>query len=151
MRRSAPCGYLCSSRALAATLRDLRRLAGVFPHPQHAVDLSAFLYQQSFRMHVAMNDTRRLKLDSLLGVDRSAHVAADDGLAAHHVAFHFPAPCDQHLRSEEHTSELQSRLHLVCRLLLEKKNTGTASEILTETLGVRAPRNFFPTVQTLLA
>src|SRR2546429_5243928 len=26
------------------------------------------------------------------------------------------------LRSEEHTSELQSRLHLVCRLLLEKKN-----------------------------
>src|SRR2546429_4629795 len=27
-------------------------------------------------------------------------------------------------RSEEHTSELQSRLHLVCRLLLEKKNYG---------------------------
>src|SRR2546422_9531237 len=29
-------------------------------------------------------------------------------------------------RSEEHTSELQSRLHLVCRLLLEKKNTALA-------------------------
>src|SRR5205809_8049966 len=29
------------------------------------------------------------------------------------------APCRN--RSEEHTSELQSRLHLVCRLLLEKK------------------------------
>src|SRR5207253_8700962 len=28
----------------------------------------------------------------------------------------------QFLRSEEHTSELQSRGHLVCRLLLEKKN-----------------------------
>src|SRR3989449_4148040 len=28
---------------------------------------------------------------------------------------------DATLRSEEHTSELQSRLHLVCRLLLEKK------------------------------
>src|SRR2546422_4490196 len=28
---------------------------------------------------------------------------------------------EQTLRSEEHTSELQSRLHLVCRLLLEKK------------------------------
>src|SRR2546429_9111345 len=28
-------------------------------------------------------------------------------------------------RSEEHTSELQSRLHLVCRLLLEKKKTRT--------------------------
>src|SRR3989449_1884862 len=29
-------------------------------------------------------------------------------------------------RSEEHTSELQSRLHLVCRLLLEKKKKTTA-------------------------
>src|SRR5260370_26216163 len=27
-----------------------------------------------------------------------------------------------HMRSEEHTSELQSHLNLVCRLLLEKKN-----------------------------
>src|SRR5256884_1383501 len=31
------------------------------------------------------------------------------------------SPCRQAYRSEEHTSELQSRLHLVCRLLLEKK------------------------------
>src|SRR2546429_6747080 len=30
-------------------------------------------------------------------------------------------PAVKPLRSEEHTSELQSRLHLVCRLLLEKK------------------------------
>src|SRR3989442_5825408 len=30
------------------------------------------------------------------------------------------------LRSEEHTSELQSRPHLVCRLLLEKKKTSRA-------------------------
>src|SRR5256884_1900185 len=30
-------------------------------------------------------------------------------------------------RSEEHTSELQSRLHLVCRLLLEKKNETNSS------------------------
>src|SRR2546422_5230116 len=32
-----------------------------------------------------------------------------------------PDPCERLMRSEEHTSELQSRLHLVCRLLLEKK------------------------------
>src|SRR5436305_9595090 len=31
-------------------------------------------------------------------------------------------PAAEILRSEEHTSELQSRPHLVCRLLLEKKN-----------------------------
>src|SRR5687768_17639771 len=29
----------------------------------------------------------------------------------------------EYMRSEEHTSELQSRLHLVCRLLLEKKKS----------------------------
>src|SRR5690554_7238162 len=35
---------------------------------------------------------------------------------------------DEALRSEEHTSELQSRPHLVCRLLLEKKkNTESAN------------------------
>src|SRR2546422_1388860 len=36
-------------------------------------------------------------------------------------ASHFLVHDEQ--RSEEHTSELQSRLHLVCRLLLEKKNS----------------------------
>src|SRR5687768_17900222 len=38
-------------------------------------------------------------------------------LAHHRIGF------DEVARSEEHTSELQSRLHLVCRLLLEKKKT----------------------------
>src|SRR3712207_7638426 len=32
-------------------------------------------------------------------------------------------------RSEEHTSELQSRQYLVCRLLLEKKNTNHTSSL----------------------
>src|SRR3712207_8894275 len=34
---------------------------------------------------------------------------------------------DRRSRSEEHTSELQSRQYLVCRLLLEKKNTTAAT------------------------
>src|SRR2546422_6552354 len=48
------------------------------------------------------------------GYDLGRHTAHSDGhvLGAKAVAG----------RSEEHTSELQSRLHLVCRLLLEKKN-----------------------------
>src|SRR2546430_6240466 len=33
-------------------------------------------------------------------------------------------------RSEEHTSELQSQSNLVCRLLLEKKNTHASSELI---------------------
>src|SRR2546429_1940862 len=35
-------------------------------------------------------------------------------------------------RSEEHTSELQSRLHLVCRLLLEKKNNNRVIDDILE-------------------
>src|SRR2546422_1144214 len=40
----------------------------------------------------------------------------------------------QELRSEEHTSELQSRLHLVCRLLLEKKKKKDKYHINTTTI-----------------
>src|SRR5256884_6506637 len=39
-------------------------------------------------------------------------------------------------RSEEHTSELQSRLHLVCRLLLEKKKNKEKSRQLTVNLSL---------------
>src|ERR1041385_92956 len=42
--------------------------------------------------------------------------AVERDTAGQHEVLHFGLT-----RSEEHTSELQSRLHLVCRLLLEKK------------------------------
>src|SRR5438876_4772332 len=50
-------------------------------------------------------------------------------------AFVYPASARGHLRferSEEHTSELQSPVHLVCRLLLEKKkNQLTIHDLIT--------------------
>src|SRR3989449_2938853 len=45
---------------------------------------------------------------------------------------------DESLRSEEHTSELQSRLHLVCRLLLEKKKTERRRRSSLRPLGVHS-------------
>src|SRR2546422_6585422 len=42
-------------------------------------------------------------------------------VASQEYARRFQNRAPDELRSEEHTSELQSRLHLVCRLLLEKK------------------------------
>src|SRR2546429_3760684 len=42
------------------------------------------------------------------------------------------------VRSEEHTSELQSRLHLVCRLLLEKKKKLNTAE-LSRSIASRSP------------
>src|SRR5690606_42095243 len=51
-----------------------------------------------------------------------AEVSRDRRLGhAHAVGDHSVRLTGDHLRSEEHTSELQSRENLVCRLLLEKK------------------------------
>src|SRR5256884_2900815 len=58
------------------------------------------------RMEVRQKKVRRGR--RLVQVGREAHLVRD-------------AAERQGERSEEHTSELQSRLHLVCRLLLEKK------------------------------
>src|SRR2546422_5938684 len=55
------------------------------------------------------------------------------------------------LRSEEHTSELQSRLHLVCRLLLEKKkkkNIHQLSAIYNMTSIVRSKLTIAKTTRT---
>src|SRR5436305_5186514 len=46
-------------------------------------------------------------------------------------------------RSEEHTSELQSRPHLVCRLLLEKKKKSKTSKI-TKTKSIKLVANITP-------
>src|SRR2546422_7853356 len=62
-------------------------------------------------------------------VDRRAHrrqqhrdvIAGSDGLPGLCREVMELQRAGDRLRSEEHTSELQSRLHLVCRLLLEKK------------------------------
>src|SRR5437870_8313629 len=48
--------------------------------------------------------------------------ASKPGQSRAHIADPVFSTLVRYLRSEEHTSELQSRGHLVCRLLLEKKN-----------------------------
>src|SRR3989449_7857385 len=54
------------------------------------------------------------ELGRLLESEETLAPVVEELFAAHAIK-------DDQLRSEEHTSELQSRLHLVCRLLLEKK------------------------------
>src|SRR5438445_1641029 len=52
------------------------------------------------------------------------------------------------IRSEEHTSELQSRQYLVCRLLLEKKKTKTKRK-LEELSAIRRTNTIRPSNSTL--
>src|SRR3712207_7163941 len=49
--------------------------------------------------------------------------ALDRAARTRHGALFADCPAEEQDRSEEHTSELQSRQYLVCRLLLEKKKT----------------------------
>src|SRR2546422_5412096 len=72
-----------------------------------------FPYTTLFRSHLL----RRLDVE-LLGREPEAARVAERC-----------ARLDAEERSEEHTSELQSRLHLVCRLLLEKKKKTKGNKI----------------------
>src|SRR5215831_19934759 len=69
-----------------------------------------------------------LRFGSMAGARKLADLQRDPHFALHGPTFH---PEDgREGRSEEHTSELQSLRHLVCRLLLEKKKKNTVSCLL---------------------
>src|SRR5207244_9068094 len=67
---------------------------------------------------LAAGDTRAIP-HRVAQVEHDLRTTAAKRVADHVVDLHFAAGT----RSEEHTSELQSPDHLVCRLLLEKKKT----------------------------
>src|SRR2546429_3964379 len=74
------------------------------------------LAHQTYRIEIAT--ALRIAVAKIIGQQRAPTRAETD------TPFGNPFPLIEkvaRLRSEEHTSELQSRLHLVCRLLLEKK------------------------------
>src|SRR2546422_10642201 len=62
-------------------------------------------------------------------LDTHPRAAADSAAYARPPTLCARFPVAPRARSEEHTSELQSRLHLVCRLLLEKKTLRTAATL----------------------
>src|SRR5690606_42093883 len=68
----------------------------------------------------ALAGGRRLRRDELMTVWQDGGVDTS-GQRGYHLLGHLAQTGTVCLRSEEHTSELQSRENLVCRLLLEKK------------------------------
>src|SRR5690554_7192172 len=90
-----------------ACLCPLPGTFNVIQQPGNLGSREVRVYQQSGAVH----HQRFVAVSPQLGAQRScAPVLPDNGVV-------------DRLRSEEHTSELQSRPHLVCRLLLEKKKT----------------------------
>src|SRR3712207_7179397 len=89
-----------------------------------------FPYTTLFRSRVLGASSEPL----LLPAERSAKLAAVPEGGDHQT----PLPRVAATRSEEHTSELQSRQYLVCRLLLEKKSSKRQSPHSTPTRANRS-------------
>src|SRR5437868_12728045 len=84
-------------------------------------DLHSFPTRRSSDLPIAADDVKPLWIGFRRGVFASEHLRKRE------------------LRSEEHTSELQSRFDLVCRLLLEKKKTKPSTIPQTTHITLQAP------------
>src|SRR5687768_18029521 len=86
-----------------------------------------FPYTTLFRSHVTGDFNQRY----VMTVDSTTTGATQATMNGQHkmiMTAEWAGACP---RSEEHTSELQSRLHLVCRLLLEKKKKNKKKSVRT--------------------
>src|SRR2546422_7673142 len=91
------------------------------PWYQEAVEILKQHPNVSVGIHLALNsEWKNYRWGPVAGSAAVPSLVDENG-------FFFPS--SEALRSEEHTSELQSRLHLVCRLLLEKKKKQQYLEI----------------------
>src|SRR5207249_11747935 len=91
------------------------------PHPNSIL----FPYTTLFRsiqnpQSVSHGSAQENMADGISPKTSNRASAADNGRASNN-GVSVPRAVDKSLRSEEHTSELQSRFDIVCRLLLEKK------------------------------
>src|SRR2546422_3282716 len=87
-----------------------------------------FPYTTLFRSSVFTTRSNRMRGDRPNTVDRRSTTGSTPRARSNRM-FSLSTRVRAYRRSEEHTSELQSRLHLVCRLLLEKKNDNSDEEI----------------------
>src|SRR5690625_3764704 len=87
-------------------------LAAVYDYGQLGSELKNNLKTYWWKTMVQMNE-------NIIGIDSAIFMHPKTWKASGHV--------DGFNRSEEHTSELQSRGHLVCRLLLEKQKSAADS------------------------
>src|SRR3989442_2416108 len=103
-------------------------------------------YSFFFFNDTATTEIYTLSLHDALPISHARSQKRRPAICPHAGKLPLLRPCWHHLvlpvlllhdRSEEHTSELQSRPHLVCRLLLEKKKSNTAT---TECCTATRPR-----------
>src|SRR2546422_2993244 len=99
-------------------MQELCLTLGIDPIPSHADTYDERHAQDRGRFHVAFYKPRCVLLLRFRHLEHQFVVHLEQHAGGEAALPQGPVDPD---RSEEHTSELQSRLHLVCRLLLEKK------------------------------
>src|SRR2546422_7518686 len=130
--REQPCPPLTASGASEASEMPERAQGGVLHDVLCVVIAPREIARQGvrgvqMRQHHSFESLELARLQPVLGVcgtpsseDSTGGRVIPEGISAGRVGS-LPSRETVVTRSEEHTSELQSRLHLVCRLLLEKK------------------------------
>src|SRR5438552_13793927 len=104
---------LFGGRHSVAEPETSRPMADIENHPT-----SPRLGHDRIELAIGENDGKLLREDVSMNVTRPHLLQDEVGVCS----FGTRPEIEQTYRSEEHTSELQSPDHLVCRLLLEKKN-----------------------------
>src|SRR3712207_7018778 len=92
-----------------------------------------FPYTTLFRSEKEMEQLRKEMSQHLRSKSIPLYSLLAERAQKANIAF---TPAQLIMRSEEHTSELQSRQYLVCRLLLEKKQRDTANTMPTLSTGL---------------
>src|SRR6266513_1908874 len=106
-------------RLHADDVHDAREIVGEHVQGHLGRNLRQTLHQKVRRAHPHLERAERM-LDCLTALAHCLRVRIETLLHSFEQVFVLPS---RNARSEEHTSELQSRFELVCRLLLEKKKT----------------------------
>src|SRR5690606_41750356 len=109
------CGHVCTFRACSVLRRPSRppgaRISCLCSTQRRPPRSTPFPYTTLFRS--VLHDEQRVRVRAL-----------EERFGRKRSRLPFVRECERPIgRSEEHTSELQSRENLVCRLLLEKKKT----------------------------
>src|SRR2546425_5822499 len=116
LRFHSPCGSLCGRTLTEPRMRTIR--IGHSPDPD-----DAFMFYALTAGKVRIPGVRiEHMLEDIESLNRRARTAELEVTAVSFATYLLVADGYRMMRSEEHTSELQSLAYIVCRLLLEKKN-----------------------------